>query len=397
MIKDLQSVLSLNARNMRRSAIRDIIRITSQPGMISFAGGFPDPNTFPVEQLKTIMHDVLEEESVSALQYGPTEGNPRLREALAKRYQKEGLDVTKDNFLITTSSQQAIDLVSKVFLDPGDTVVCGLPSYLGALQSFFAYRACPVGVPKDEELDTVVRALIASGKKPKFIYTIPDFQNPSGITMTKKQRVELLEVAKKHDLLVIEDSPYREIRFEGEPQPMMYALDDSERVVTMGTFSKIFVPGFRLGWVMAHPSIVDKLVVAKQATDLCSPVFDQCVAARYLEKGYLDENIKSTIENYRKKRENMLAAFEKYMPQGVHWTKPEGGLFLFMTLPEGYDAAELFTMAVKENVAFITGESFHCDGSGKNTLRINFSYMPEEIAEEGVKRLSAAIRKMMGE
>ena len=396
MIQDINTILSANARNMRRSAIRDLLNVTSRPGMISFAGGFPDPNTFPVEQLKEIMHDVLEQESVSALQYGPTEGNPRLRDALAQRYQREGLHVTKDNFLITTSSQQAIDLVSKVFLDPGDTLVCGLPSYLGALQSFFAYQACPIGIPKDEELDTVVRALISSGKKPKFIYAIPDFQNPSGITMTKQQRLEVIDVAKKYDLLIVEDSPYREIRFEGEPQPMMYSLDDSERVITLGTFSKIFVPGFRLGWVIAHPAIIDKLVVAKQATDLCAPVFDQCVAARYVAQGLMDQNIKSTIENYRNKRKNMLECFEKYMPQGVTWTNPEGGLFLFMTLPEQYDATDLFNLAIQESVAFVTGEAFHCDGSGKNTLRINFSYMPEDRAEEGVRRLAAAIRKMMG-
>ena len=397
MIKDLHSTLSSNARNMRRSAIRDIIKVTSLPGMISFAGGFPDPNTFPVTQLKVIMQEVMEEESASALQYGPTEGNNRLKEALAQRYQKEGLHVTKDNFLITTSSQQAIDLVSKTFLDSGDTLVCELPSYLGALQSFFAYQACPVGIKNIEEIEDTIVSLIAKGKKPKFIYVIPDFQNPAGTTMTKQQRIQVIEVAKKHDLLIVEDSPYRELRFEGEAQPMVYALDDSERVITLGTFSKIFAPGFRLGWVIAHPDIIDRFVVAKQATDLCSPIFDQCVAARYVERGYLDENLKDTVVNYRKKRANMLAAFEKYMPKGVSWTKPEGGLFLFITLPKEFDAAELFQMAIKENVAFVTGDAFHCDGSGKNTLRINFSYMPEDKAEEGVKRLAAAIRKMMGE
>ncbi|MCL2726936.1 MAG: PLP-dependent aminotransferase family protein [Bacteroidales bacterium] len=396
MVTNINNILSSNARNMRRSAIRDLLKVASRPEVISFGGGFPDPNTFPIEQLKGITMEVLEQESVSALQYGPTEGNPKLREALAQRYQREGLKVTKDNIMITTSSQQAIDLVSKTFLDPGDTLICGLPSYLGALQSFFAYQACPVGIPKDEELDTVVRALITSGKKPKFIYAIPDFQNPSGITMTRKQRLEVIEVAKKYDLLIIEDSPYRELRFDGEAETMMYALDDSERVVTLGTFSKIFAPGFRIGWVIAHPDIIDRLAVAKQGTDLCSPVFDQCIAARYVEKGYLDQNMKSTIDNYRKKRDNMLAAFEKYMPAGVTWTKPEGGLFLFVTLPEQYDAADLFKLAIEENVAFIVGEAFHCDGSGKNTLRINFSYMPEARAEEGVRRLAAAVRKMMG-
>jgi len=396
MVTNINNILSSNARNMRRSAIRDLLKVASRPEVISFGGGFPDPNTFPIEQLKGIALEVLEQESMSALQYGPTEGNPKLREALAQRYQREGLKVTKDNIMITTSSQQAIDLVSKTFLDPGDTLICGLPSYLGALQSFFAYQACPVGIPKDEELDTVVRALIASGKKPKFIYAIPDFQNPSGITMTRKQRIEVIEVAKKYDLLIIEDSPYRELRFDGEAETMMYALDDSERVITLGTFSKIFAPGFRLGWVIAHPDIIDRLAVAKQGTDLCSPVFDQCIAARYVEKGFLDQNMKSTIDNYRRKRDNMLAAFEKYMPEGVSWTRPEGGLFLFVSLPEQYDAADLFKLAIEENVAFIVGEAFHCDGSGKNTLRINFSYMPEARAEEGVRRLAAAVRKMMG-
>ena len=396
MNQDLQNVISSNARNMRRSAIRDIIKVSSRPGMISFAGGFPDPNTFPIEQLKVIMQEVLEQESASALQYGATEGVAQLREALAKRYQKQGLNVTSDHILITTSSQQAIDLVSKTFLDPGDTLVCGLPSYLGALQSFFAYQACPVGITKDEELETTVRTLITAGKKPKFIYAIPDFQNPSGITMTRQQRLDVIEVAQKYNILIVEDSPYRELRFEGEAQPMMYALDQSESVITMGTFSKIFAPGFRLGWVIAHPDILDKLVIAKQATDLCAPIFDQYVAARYVERGYMDENLKGTVENYRKKRDNMLAALKKYMPQGVSWTYPEGGLFLFLRLPEQYDALDLFEVAVQENVCFVTGEAFHCDGSGKNTMRLNFSYMPEERTEEGVRRLSAAIRRMMG-
>ncbi|MBP1671636.1 MAG: ydcR [Bacteroidetes bacterium] len=391
---NIQNILSANAKSMRRSAIRDLLSVANRPEVISFAGGFPNPASFPVEDLKVIMQEVLELDSTAALQYGPTEGNAKLRQLIAERYIAQGLNITKDNVMITTSSQQAIDLTTKIFINPGDTIVCGLPSYLGALQAFWSYQANPIGVTKDEELEVVVRALIASGKKPKFVYTIPDFQNPSGITMNLQQRREVIAVAKKYDLIIIEDSPYRELRFEGETQPLMYSMDN-ERVILLGTFSKTFLPGFRLGWIIAPTNVIEKLIVAKQSTDLCAPVFDQAVAARYLEKGLFDKNLKNTIELYRKQRNHMLACFEKYMPEVVKWTRPEGGLFLFVTLPEGYDATELFNVAIKENVAFVIGEAFHCDGSGKNTMRINFSFMNEERTEEGVKRLAKAIKKML--
>lgn len=395
MAVNIQEILSSNAKNMRRSAIRDLLSVANRPEVISFAGGFPNPTTFPVDELKEIMQEILNTESISALQYGATEGNVKLREQIAKRYNAQGLNITKDNIMITTSSQQAIDLTTKVFIDPGDTIICGLPSYLGALQAFWSYQAKPVGVPKDEDLELVIKTLIATGKKPKFIYAIPDFQNPSGITMNYQQRKEVIAVAKKYDLLILEDSPYREIRFDGEAQPMMYSMDTDGRVILFGTFSKTFVPGFRIGWVIAPVEIIDKLIVAKQSTDLCTPVFDQAVAAKYLEKGLFEKNLKKTIELYHGKRDHMLSCFEKYMPAGVSWTKPEGGLFLFVTLPEGYDTLELFEIAIKEDVAFVIGEAFHCDGSGKNTMRINFSYMDNDRIEEGVKRLSKAIATML--
>ena len=395
MAVNIQEILSSNAKNMRRSAIRDLLSVANRPEVISFAGGFPNPTTFPVDELKEIMQEILDTESISALQYGATEGNVKLREQIAKRYNAQGLNITKDNIMITTSSQQAIDLTTKVFIDPGDTIICGLPSYLGALQAFWSYQAKPVGVPKDEDLELVIKTLIATGKKPKFIYAIPDFQNPSGITMNYQQRKEVIAVAKKYDLLILEDSPYREIRFDGEAQPMMYSMDTDGRVILFGTFSKTFVPGFRIRWVIAPLEIIDKLIVAKQSTDLCTPVFDQAVAAKYLEKGLFEKNLKKTIELYHGKRDHMLSCFEKYMPAGVSWTKPEGGLFLFVTLPEGYDTLELFEIAIKEDVAFVIGEAFHCDGSGKNTMRINFSYMDNDRIEEGVKRLSKAIATML--
>ncbi len=394
MAVNIQNILSLNAKNMRRSVIRDLLNVANRPEVISFAGGFPNPATFPIEDLKIIMQEILETEAVSALQYGATEGNEKLREQIAKRYIAKGLKIDKNNVLITTSSQQAIDLTAKIFLDPGDTVVCGLPSYLGALQAFWSYQAVPVGIKKDEELEDTIKSLIAQDRKPKFIYTIPDFQNPSGVTMNIKQREYVLDIARKYDLLVLEDSPYRELRFQGEEQPMMYSMDN-ERVILFGTFSKTFLPGFRIGWIIAPVEIIDRLVVAKQSTDLCTPVFDQAVAARYLEKGLFEKNLGKTIELYKNKRNHILACFEKYMPAGVEWTRPEGGLFLFVSLPEGYDTMDLFNVAIKENVAFVIGEAFHCDGSGKNTMRINFSYMNEERTEEGVRRLARAIEKML--
>lgn len=395
MALNIQNILSDNAKSMRRSAIRDLLSVANRPEVISFAGGFPNPSTFPVEDLKVIMQEVLEVESVSALQYGPTEGNAKLREILAQRYRAQGLDITYKNILITTSSQQAIDLTSRIFINPGDTIVCGLPSYLGALQAFWSYQAKPIGVRKDEELEAVVSALIEGGRRPKFIYAIPDFQNPSGITMNMEQRKMILEVAEKYDLIILEDSPYREIRFEGEAQPLLYSMNN-ERVVLFGTISKTVLPGFRLGWIIAPEQIIDRLVVAKQSTDLCAPVFDQAVIARYFEKGLFEKNLVNTIELYRHKRDFMLSCFDKYMPEGISWTKPDGGLFLFVTLPEGYDATELFNVAIKEDVAFVIGEAFHCDGSGKNTMRINFSFMDDEKTEEGVKRLATAIKKMLG-
>jgi len=396
MLEDyLSSIVSDNAKNMRRSAIRDLLKMATRPEIISFGGGFPDITAFPVDELKEVVQEVLDENAIQALQYGETLGLKQLREILAERYREQGMDVTYENFIITTSSQQAIDMITALFINPGDTIVCGLPSYLGALQAFYAHQANPVGVPRDEELRSVVGALAAAGKKPKFIYAIPDFQNPSGVTMDIAQRMNVIEVAKKFNLLIVEDSPYREIRFDGESMPMIYSLDKEGRTMLLGTFSKTFVPGFRLGWIMAPKPIIDRLEIVKQSVDLCAPVFNQFIAAKFIKKGYFDKNIERIKVNYCAKRNSMIAAFEKYMPEGVTWTNPDGGLFLFVTLPQGYDATDLFKLAVKEDVAFVIGEAFHCDGSGKNTLRINFSYMNEERAEEGVRRLANAIRKLM--
>lgn len=390
---DINQFLSDNALNMKPSPIRELLSMINKPGMISFAGGFPNPLSFPIPEIKQIMNEVLDEQGTQALQYGGTDGNRKLREEIAKRYIKQGMDIDADNIIITTASQQAIDLTARVFVNPGDTVVVGLPSYLGALQAFNSVRANIVGAEKDEELEAVVRAMCMSGKKPKFIYAIPDFQNPSGLTMTVEQRQYMVHIARKYDLLIVEDSPYREIRFEGEHQPLIATMAP-ERTIVLGTFSKTFVPGFRLGWVIAPKEIVYRYNIAKQSADLCSPIFDQCVAAKYLEKGYFEKNLEKTIELYRHKRDLMLECLEKYMPENVRWTKPEGGLFLFVQLPEGYDTKELFKMAIDQNVAFVIGEAFFCDDSGKNTMRLNFSFMDDANIDEGIKRLATAIRTL---
>jgi len=401
MITDLNQIFSTSAKGMKKSAIREILKLTQRPEVISFAGGLPSPESFPIEQLKEISVEVLETDGVKALQYGTTEGDNRLREILVERYQKEGLHLNCNNLIITTSSQQGLDLIPKIFINPGDKIICGLPSYLGGIQAFNTYGAELIGIKLDEKgmnaqlLEKALADLRAKGEKPKFIYVIPDFQNPAGITMPESRRLEIIELAHKYDVLIVEDSPYREIRFNGKPQRTIYQLEGNGQVILLGTMSKIFVPGFRIGWVAAHEDIIDKIVTAKQSTDLCTSAFVQKIAAKYFDKGYFDQNLKFIISSYREKRDAMLAAFRKYMPEGVTWTEPEGGLFLFMTLPEYMDAEELFQIAIKENVAFVLGTVFHCDGSGKNTLRINFSYMSKEMNEEGAKRLATAIKKMI--
>jgi 2-aminoadipate transaminase len=401
MIKDFEQILSASSKRMKRSAIRELLKLTNKPGLISFAGGLPSPLTFPIEELKEISCEVLEKDGTAALQYSTTEGDPVLRKLLAERYVKQGLKITSNNLIITTSSQQALDLIPKVLIDPGDKIIVGLPSYLGGIQSFHNYGANMIGVKHDEfgmrsdKLEEELNVLKMVGEKPKFVYIIPDFQNPAGVTMPEWRRLEIIDICKRYDVLIVEDSPYRELRFEGENQRTIYQLADDGMVLLLGTFSKIFVPGFRIGWIIGHEGLVDKIVMAKQSTDLCTSSFVQKIAAKYIEKGYFDKNLKNIIAMYKEKKNVMMKAFGDYLPEGVTWTNPEGGLFLFVTLPEYMDAEELFIKAVENNVAFVIGKVFHCDESGKNTMRINFSFATHEEIVEGVKRLSKAIQVMI--
>lgn len=276
MISDLNSVFSNTAKGMKRSAIRELLKLTQRCDIISFAGGLPSPESFPIEQLKEISCEVLDTEGAQALQYGATEGDTKLREILVERYKKDGVNININNLIITTASQQALDLIPKIFVNPGDKIICGLPSYLGGLSAFSTYGAIMVGIKLDEKgmrsdlLEHELAQMKANGEKPKFIYIIPDFQNPAGITMPESRRLEIIDIAHKYDVLIVEDSPYRELRFNGQAQRTIYELEGTGQVILLGTMSKIFVPGFRIGWVVAHEDIIDKLVMAKQSTDLCT-------------------------------------------------------------------------------------------------------------------------------
>ena len=399
MYSNLDNYFSDMSKRAKKSAIRELLKLTKEPGIISFAGGLPAPETFPVEELREVTEEVLKNEAAFALQYGTTEGDDLLREQLVKRYREMGLDITKENLVITTASQQSLDFLGRVFINKGDKVIVEFPSYLGALQAFNAFGANPIGIPSDEHgmdpklLEAKLAELAANGEQVKFMYIIPDFQNPSGVTMPEFRRKEIIEIAHKYNVLIVEDSPYRELRFEGVAQPTIYQLDKEGTTITLGTFSKIFVPGFRIGWVIADPKIIDKFVTTKQSVDLCTPPFVQRIAGRYMEKGLFSTKLGDIIRLYKHKKDLMMDCFEKYLPEGVKWTNPEGGLFLFVYLPEHMDAEKLFKIAIANKVAFVLGTVFYCDGSGKNTLRINFSYCSDEQIIEGVKRLGQAIRE----
>jgi 2-aminoadipate transaminase len=317
---------------------------------------------------------------------------------LAKLMNKDGVKITSNHLLIITSSQQGLDLVGKIFIDPGDVVMTSRPTYVGAIQAFNSYGAKMIGIEQDEEgtqtelLEAEIVKLAAKGNKPKFIYEIPDFQNPSGITMSLKRREGLIRIAEKYDLLIVEDSPYRQLRFEGTTEPALIGMNP-ERVLSLFTFSKILLPGFRLGWMAGPNDLIQKAVTAKQSVDLCSPPFNQAILYEYLHRGLLEKQIAVIINAYREKRDFMLDKLAKYMPKipGLKWTRPHGGLFLWVTMPENIDAGEMFHSAIEKKVAYVVGTAFYPDGGGRNSFRMNFSYSSMAEIDEGVKRLSRVI------
>lgn len=376
-----------------RSPVREIFKKVDLSSIYSFAGGYPSADTFPLEDIRSTMSKVIDKWGGVAFQYGATQGVTVLREAVAQR-----CGVPVERVQITSSSQQGIDVCTRVLVDPGDVVLTSNPSYLGALQSFCSYRAdirgvshCSDIVRFEQDYVKTIEDALSEGKKIKFLYMIPDFQNPSGETLTLQERKMMVSLARKYDFLIVEDSPYRELRYEGDSVPTMYSLDP-ERVVHLGSFSKIFAPGFRLGWILANEDVLDKIYVCKQSLDLCPPVFDQYVAAEFLQSGLLDANLSKSIELYRHKRDVLLSLLEKYMPENVSWTHPEGGLFLFLTLPEDFDSVAFYDRALSAGVAYVAGSFFHTDGGGKNTMRLNFSFLDENRMEPGIKILSDLLR-----
>ena len=401
MIKDLTAFYSKNAQNMKRSEIRELLKVTRQPDIISFAGGLPAPQTFPVKELEDISCQLLREKGATALQYGPTEGEAALREQLAKWLSHEKPTIKPENILITTGSQQGLDIVAKIFIDPNDIIILELPTYIGGLQTFTSYRAKMIGIPQDNHgmktdlLEKQLAKLAKRKKKPKFIYVVPDFQNPSGVTMTLERRKTLLQLAYKYQVPIVEDSPYRDLRFTGQTIPAIYTLDTENQVIVLGTFSKLLCPGLRLAWIIAPTEWTDKMIVAKQGMDLCSPSYTQLIVAEYLKRNLLQPQIDNIRKLYAKKRETMLTALRKYMPKTVKWTKPEGGLFLWLQLPKRMSATDLFPKAIENKVAYVIGSAFHCNGKGHNTMRLNFSYPSEQQIDEGIKRLANMIKQNM--
>lgn len=384
--------------NMKASEIRELLALTAKPDIISFAGGLPAPELFPVAQWKAAVNKVLDEKGRQALQYGPTEGYLPLREQIVHRMNKVGVkDAKPDDFLILSGSQQGLDFMAKAFIDPGDQIIVESPTYLGALNAFKAYEPSFLDVELDADgmrMD-ILEERLKNNDRVKFIYVISDFQNPSGKTWTMERRKKLIELANKYDVAILEDNPYGELRFEGEIQPSLKSLDTEGRVVFMGTFSKVFSPGVRLGWFCAAPDILDKFNKIKQGADLQSSTISQMELAQYLEDNDLEAHIAEIIKVYGKRKNVMVDAMAKYFPEGVTFTNPEGGLFLWVELPEYMNARDLAVKAIEQKVAYVPGGAFFGNNVRENCFRCNYSCMSEEKIEEGVKRLADVIKAEM--
>jgi len=394
-------------QRMGSSAIRELLKLTESPEIISFAGGLPAPEVFPTKEFKEACVRVLTDYGAQALQYSTTEGFLPLRELITRHTARYGISVTPDNVLITSGSQQALDLLGKILINPGDHILVESPTYLGALQAWSAYGAEYVTVPMDEHgmnTDALEEALRSS---PKFIYVLPNFQNPTGVTLSLERRHKLIELADRYGVPIVEDDPYGQLRYEGEHLPAVVVLDSqfrnsSERcyagnVIYLSTFSKILAPGIRLAWVVAPPVVIRKLVQAKQGADLHTSSFSQMVAHEVSHGGFIDQHVKLIREVYGQRRDEMLAAMDGYFPPGVEWTHPEGGLFLWGVLPENLSAAEVLKVALEQKVAFVPGAPFYPIGGGHNTMRLNFSNASPEKIREGISRMGRVLRDKIGQ
>lgn len=391
-------------QRMKSSAIRELLKLTEDPEIISFAGGLPAPEIFPVEEFVEASTKVLREHGAQALQYGSTEGFTPLREMIARHTTRFGISVTPENIMITSGSQQALDLLGKVFINHGDRVLTEAPTYLGALQAWSIYGAEYVTVRSDDDgiVTDELEGALRTG--PKFIYVLPNFQNPTGVTIPLERRIHIIEMANHYGVPIVEDDPYGQLRFEGEAIPAIEVLDSqmhhngsayTGNVIYLSTFSKTLAPGIRLAWVIAPPEVIRKLVMAKQGADLHTATFNQMIAYEVGKGGFIDRHVEKIIQVYRERRDVMLDTLAEHMPEGVTWTHPKGGLFLWASLPEQLSTTELFKEAVAQKVAFVPGESFYPCGGGSNTMRLNFSMMKPERINEGIARLARAVKAKM--
>ncbi|MFL5354365.1 PLP-dependent aminotransferase family protein [Archangium sp.] len=386
--------LAQRMSRMKASAIREILKVAERPDVLSFAGGLPAPELFPVEAIAQAHAEVFAEEGRAALQYSATEGYGPLREWICAHLAKSGLHAATDQVLITNGSQQGIDLVAKVLLDPGDVVVVENPSYLAALQTFSGYEASFAVVGSDNDgmrVDDLERLLLVVGRRPKLIYLVPNFQNPKGTTLSLERRRELVRFAQKHRILILEDNPYGELRFRGEHLPSLASLDTEDVVINLGTFSKTLAPGLRIGWAVGPRELIRTLTVAKQAADLHTATVSQRATARLLSRFDYDANLEKLRGVYGERCQVMLAALEKHMPAGTRWTHPEGGMFLWVELPRGMSADTLFPLALEKRVAFVPGSPFFAHEPRSEFMRLNYSNRPPELIEEGMRRLGAVI------
>jgi 2-aminoadipate transaminase len=402
--RDLERYAGLFAERtqvMRSSAMRDLMAITARPEVISLAGGLPDTSTFPPETFAAQMTKIAQESAAEALQYGPTEGFDAMKSVIQSVMAAEGTAPDPADIIVTTGGQQAIDLVTKTLVDPGDVVICEAPTYPGAVPVFCSYQADTHQVDMDQDglridaLQELLDRLAADGRRPKFIYSVPNFQNPAGVTLSTDRRRRLVEIARERELLIVEDNPYGLLRFEGEALPPLYQLDGGDYVIYLGTLSKILSPGIRLGWAVAPPPVMEKIVLGKQATDLCTSTLTQYFALEYFGEGRWEEYVASLCEIYRARRDAMLESLERHFPPQAEWTRPEGGLFVWATLPDYINTSDLLAKALRENVAFVPGEAAYVDGRGTASMRLNFSGSTEDEIREGIRRIGKVVSEQV--
>lgn len=381
--------------------MRDLMEITARPEVISLAGGLPDTSTFPPESFAARMTRIAQTSTGDALQYGPTEGFDSTRRCIREVMAVEGMDPDTDDITVTTGGQQAIDLIAKTLIDPGDAVICEAPTYPGAVPVFSSYQAETHQIEMDEdgmridELEALLERLATEGRRPKFIYTVPNFQNPAGVTLSLERRERLVELARELELLIVEDNPYGLLRFEGEDLPPLYRLDGGDYVLYVGTFSKILSPGIRLGWCVTPPPVTEKVVLGKQASDLCTSTLTQFFTREWFSAERWQEYVGDVRDIYRRRRDVMIESLERFFPEQTSWTKPAGGLFVWATLPDYINTTDLLAKALGENVAFVPGEAAYVDGRGTNSMRLNFSGSTEDEIQEGIRRIGAVITEQV--